>query len=54
VVSEVSRWDVMTAAGAVGREGIETDLECIELNYEIGEVYNDWENVEIIVGRDAG
>jgi len=32
-------------AGVVGREDIETDLECIELNREIGEVYDDWEEL---------
>ena len=48
------------AAGVVGREDIETDLECIELNREIGEVYDDWEglygvgDVEMCAGDGDG
>jgi hypothetical protein len=29
----------------VGREDIEADLACIELNRESGEVYDDWEEL---------
>lgn len=48
------------AAGVVGREDIETDLECIELNRETGEVYDDWEalygvgDVEMCAGDGDG
>lgn len=47
-------------AGVVGREDIETDLVCMELNREIGEVYDDWEglygvgDVEMCAGDGDG
>jgi len=43
---EVGGWERVGdkgVAGVVGREDIEADLACIELNRESGEVYDDWE-----------